>query len=143
MSEMLGNQYFLSRHYSEAIDEYEKCLVSNQDNLFVKKKLILCLLERGDLESAVKYLDEVLSVSPKIILETDIKNDDCPCIEIIEKYRNVEVSEKIKMILGILWLYCDKQKALEIFEEILETSHFAVSLNKIISKLNIFNKQGG
>lgn len=141
MSEMLGNQYFLSRNYQLAQKEFENSLKNDPNNLFVQKKLILCYAKHLALDKALSILIPLLSRAPDIITETDLVKDDCPCKELIEGFQNSEYLnlEKTKVILGVLWLYCDVQKALEIFDNIPESSSYNESINKIIYNLNIFN----
>ena len=57
------------------------------------------------------------------IIETNIVADDCPCPELIEKYGSVLPYENdsfdMKLMLAMLWLYCDAKKSLEFFKRIL------------------------
>jgi len=142
MSEMLGNQYFLSRHYELAQKEFETSLKKNPSNLYIQKKLILCYLQSKNLNNATTLLISLLSVAPEIITDIDLKNDDCPCAELIDEVQNNTDTDTepddLEMTLGILWLYCDVQKALEIFESISEKSSHNDSINKIIFHLNVF-----
>ncbi len=119
MSEMLGNHYFLSRNFSHAIDAYSKAFGNNIPNS-VLKKLIICHITKGDISIAKEYFLKLLKEDPRIIIDTDINDEDCPCPELIksleEKYYQTKSGEDI-VNLAMLWLYCDVEKCLEYFKK--------------------------
>jgi hypothetical protein len=57
------------------------------------------------------------------ITQTDPIADDCPCIELTEKYGGVlpyeNESYDLKLMLAMLWLYCSEEKSLEFFKRII------------------------
>lgn len=60
MSEMLGNQYFLSRNFSKAKEAYEKVLFSEPQNDFIKKRLIICYTQTGEINKAFDLFFEIV-----------------------------------------------------------------------------------
>lgn len=119
MSEMLGNHYFLSRAFSQAIDAYSKAFGNNIPNS-VLKKLIICHITKGDISIAKEYFLKLLNEDPRIIINTDVNDEDCPCPEIIKSleenfYQNKSREDIIS--LAMLWLYCDVKKSLEYFNK--------------------------
>ena len=60
MSEMLGNRYFLARQFDKAIPYLEDALTQNPDGDKIKKKLILCFIETGQIERAFNLFYELL-----------------------------------------------------------------------------------
>ena len=118
MSEMLGNQYFLSRKYCEAIRELEDSLIKDPSNKSIKKKLIVCNVKTGRVKTALELFEQLIIEDAYFIINTDPILDDCPCPEIIYEIENssVYVEEKEKEIsLGILWLYCDIKHSIKHF----------------------------
>lgn len=119
MSEMLGNHYFLSRDFSQAIDAYSKAFGNNIPNS-VLKKLIICHIIKGDISIAKEYFLKLLKEDPLIIINTDINDEDCPCPELInsleEKFYQTKSREDI-VNLAMLWLYCDVEKSLDYFKK--------------------------
>lgn len=124
MSEMLANQYFLVRRFSEAEKVYEKILSENPNNLLAKKKLIICYVNNSKIRQALELFYNVISKDISVITSTNIKDDDCPCPEIITKFDKINeptLSHQSKLeILGMLWLYCDYYKSIQYFEKLKE-----------------------
>ena len=124
MSEMLANQYFLVRRFSEAEKVYEKILSDDSNNKLAKKKLIICYINNGKIKEALNLFYEVISSDITIITNTNIADDDCPCPEIITKFDKINepsLSHQSKLeILGMLWLYCDHYKSIQYFEKLKE-----------------------
>lgn len=122
MSEMLGNQYFLSRNFTKAKEVYEKILESEPQNNFVKKRLVICYTQTGEINKAFNVFYEIIKNEIDVIINTDIVADDCPCPELINKYGNIkptdECSRDSRVMLGILWLFCSTEKSLEFFESL-------------------------
>jgi len=124
MSEMLANQYFLVRRFSEAEKVYEKILSSDSNNRLAKKKLIICYINNNKIKEALDLFYEVISKDITIITNTNIVDDDCPCPEIITKFDKLNepsLSYQNKLeIMGMLWLYCDYYKSIQHFERLKE-----------------------
>jgi tetratricopeptide (TPR) repeat protein len=124
MSEMLANQYFLVRRFSEAEKVFEDILSANSNNKLAKKKLIICYINNGKIKEALNLFYQVISEDITIITNTNLKDDDCPCPEIISKFENINdlgLSFQSKLeILGMLWLYCDYYKSIQHFEKLKE-----------------------
>ncbi|MFN3871848.1 MAG: tetratricopeptide repeat protein [Ignavibacterium sp.] len=122
MSEMLGNQYFLTRNFSKAKEAYEKVLESEPNNDYLKKRLIICYTQTGEIKKAFEFFYEIVKKDIELITKTDIVADDCPCPELISRYGNIkpndECSYDSKLMLGILWLYCNTEKSFEFFENL-------------------------
>lgn len=122
MSEMLGNQFFLARNFKKARDSYEAVLETEPENDFVKKRLIICYTQTGEIDKAFKLFYELVKKDISYITNTDIVADDCPCPELISRFGDVKPNEEFsfdtKLMIGMLWLYCDKAKALEFFDNL-------------------------
>ncbi len=141
MSEMLGNQYFLSRNFFKAQEAYEKVLEAEPQNDYVKKRLIVCFTQTGKILKAFDLFFDIVKKDIEIITSTDLVADDCPCPELIRKYENVkpnsECSRDAKLMLGMLWLYCNTQTSLEFFDNILseeKTDSRIVEIRNIIKE---------
>ncbi|MBI9071595.1 MAG: hypothetical protein JEY94_08345 [Melioribacteraceae bacterium] len=136
MSEMLGNQYFMARKFSEAEKELEECSISNPKNKLIKKKLIICYVETGKLINAIELFISLIREDIDIIINTHPIDDDCPCPELIYNYENSldlnNQGEKDLLILGILWLYCDFNKSMEKFEEAVQKKSSDIEAKTIL-----------
>ncbi len=139
MSEMLGNRYFLARQFDKAIPCLEEALQRNPDGYKIKKKLILCYIEVGQVERAFTYFHALVHYDPRVIIDTDAYYDDCPCCELIpnweRKRKQGAESVDIVKILGMLYLYCDLDKAIQLFNELLEQVDNPVKINSILTQL--------
>ncbi len=121
MSEMLGNQYFLARRYCEACLELEAEIRVNSENHRARKKLIICYIKTGQLAKALDNFYELVFSNYNSITATDLKKDDCPCLEIISEVSEnsaAENSSEYYLKLGILWLYCDESESLRYLDKI-------------------------
>jgi len=122
-SEMLGNKYFLARNYEGAAANFQYTLKTDPINKSVRKKLIICYTQIGQIQKAFENFYMLAKENINFIMETDIVADDCPCPELIEKYGNVLPYEKdsfdMKLMLAMLWLYCNAAKSLEFFKRII------------------------
>jgi len=123
-SEMLGNQYFIARKYESAANSLREALLDNPNNNVVKKKLILCYTQLGEVRKALNLFKELIEEDIDLIINTDTKEDFCPCPELIQKYGSVlpyeDNSTDLKIMLAILWLYCDAPKSLSFFKKVFE-----------------------
>ncbi|MEG8947776.1 hypothetical protein [Rosettibacter firmus] len=121
MSEMLGNYHFLIRDYSSAIDELENFLLVNPDDKRARKKLIICYTQVDELTKALNLFYSLVEQDIDFIINTDPEKEDCPCPDLVKKLEDNQSLYNNKywffIELGILWLYCDKQKSLKYFEE--------------------------
>lgn len=126
MSEMLGNQYFLSRNYQLAASVYSKVHDLEPANLVVLKRLIICYTQTGEIKRAFDSFYMLVKKDVSIIMNTDPIADDCPCPELTERYGKIlpyeNNSTDLKLLLGILWLYCNPQKSFQFFKELSNTN---------------------
>lgn len=122
MSEMLGNQYFLSRNYQLAASVYSKVHDLEPNNLSIVKRMIICYTQIGEMDKAFYHFYELVKKDVSIIINTDLIADDCPCPELTERYGKIlpyeNNSMELKLLLGILWLYCDSEKSLQFFDQL-------------------------
>jgi tetratricopeptide (TPR) repeat protein len=136
MSEMLANQYFLVRRFSEAEKVYEKIIADDPKNNLARKKLIICYINNGKIKNALELFYNVILVDIKIITNTNVTDDDCPCPEIITKFDKLnepDLSYQSKLeILGMLWLYCDYYKSIQHFEKLKEVNPNEIIYSKIL-----------
>ena len=122
-SEMLGNKYFLARNYQNAALNFQDILKSNPINKSVRKKIIICYTQLGQIQNAFEHFYTLAKEDIDFIINTDMVADDCPCPELIAKYGKILPYEKesfdLKLMLAMLWLYCDTEKSFEYFKEII------------------------
>ena len=139
MSEMLGNRYFIARQYEKALANLEEALLTSNTPDKVKKKLIICYVETGNVERALFHFHDLIRKDPKIIVDTDHYHDDCPCPEIIpnweNKQNNIEAPRGYFESLGMLYLYCDKDISIQYFEKSLPQTKFKTVISSIIEIL--------
>lgn len=140
MHEMLGNQYFMVRNFSEAANQFEIAVKEHPDNYKIKKKLIVSYTQIGKVGNALELFYNLIQKDINIIFNTDIINDDCPCPELIPLIQNKEKlnenSSDYYIILAILWSFCDKYKSLEYFNK---ANNLSPNNNILKSILNTFN----
>jgi len=151
MSEMLGNQYFLARNFSEAAKNLQYALDLNPLNKPARKKLIISYSQIGELQKALTIFYNLILEDIDCIINTDPVGDDCPCPELVTHYGTIlpyeENSTDLKLMLGMLWLYCDAKKSLSFFksvEKIKPEDKRIKTISSIvedrISLINKFNK---
>lgn len=138
MCEMLANQYFLSRRFSEAQNIFENILAVREVEDSLTKKLIICYTVNGTPTKAFPLFRKLIQKNPKIITDTDIRKDDCPCPEIIPKIHagliTFEDHDQKNLALGILSLYCDIQNSIKYFTELRNSTLIPLSkLEEVIS----------
>ncbi|MDZ7763671.1 MAG: hypothetical protein U5K00_04495 [Melioribacteraceae bacterium] len=139
MSEMLGNQFFLARRYSDACAELENEYYKYPTNLSVLKKLIICYLQTGQTEKAFSSFYSLVKQNVETIIDTDLARDDFPCPEIIETVINDMKSESTddqNIKLGILWLYCDKKVSVDYLSKVSPENKNHSSIKEIINIIN-------
>lgn len=141
MSEMLGNQYFMARKYSEAEEVFLECLRKDTDNVLIKKKLIICFTQTGQIENALRLFEQFVDSNIDIILSTNPVIDDCPCPELVyDLEKNINSVEEInskELILGILWLYCNIEKSIKYFDDAVKLMPGNEIILRILNKLKI------
>jgi pentatricopeptide repeat protein len=124
MSEMLGNQYFLARNYVRAASELFKALKTDIRNKAIRKKLIICYSQIGEIEKALDMFISLIKEDVDCVINTDPISDDCPCPELVydmeQKLENNKKSMDFNLILGMLWLYCNVEKSIFYFNRVLQ-----------------------
>jgi hypothetical protein len=124
MSEMLANQYFLARKFDKAVPHLESVIRNEPHNERARKKLIICYCETGHVRSALELFYNVIQSNIKLIVDTDIISEDCPCPELLERmkwYEEVAVNSfDFFCIMGMLHLYCDINDSLNAFNRAVE-----------------------
>lgn len=145
MSEMLGNHYFQLRDFSLAERTYE-CLSQNQlTDLRIIKKLIICYTQTYHLDKALELLLLLIKKDINTLHNSNLKEDDCPCNELIFQIENGKIkyaSEYETYIsLGILWLYCKHTTSLKYFQMALNKNSKNQNLIKVITFLKNLSKQ--
>lgn len=119
MYEMLANQYFLARKYARACDAYEKVLAKRPEDKFIRRKLIICYTQIGEIKKAADVFISCLEDDIECIIQIDPIAEDCPCPELVteleKKLVNNLNSLDFHLMLGMLWLYCDANISLDYF----------------------------
>jgi len=119
MSEMLGNQYFLARNYAAAAKQLKKALRHDAKNKSMRRKMIICLNEIGEIRNAFRYFISLVKEDADFIIKTDPIGDDCPCPELVfdaERELNNNLSSvDFVLRLAMLWLYCDIHESFRYF----------------------------
>ena len=136
-SEMLGNKYFLARNYQGAAQNLQFVLSKNPINKSARKKIIICYTQTGEMEKAFDNFYTLVEEDIHFIIDTDPVADDCPCPDLVAKYGKVYPYEKksfdMKLMLGMLWLYCDVNKSWEIFHELNSNNDDDFRLKEVLS----------
>ncbi|MFA7290446.1 MAG: hypothetical protein WC055_16340 [Melioribacteraceae bacterium] len=145
MNEMLGNQYFMTRKYSLAFEEFEKALLSDENNLNIKKKLVICYTQMGKIIKAKELFFDLIRNDIKTITNTDPLVDDCPCPDLIARLESDltsnEGSYEYFVSLGIIWLYCDSNNSLQYFLEARKLNPNDSLLEQIVNVLFLHKKK--
>ncbi len=144
MSEMLGNHYFITRQFDKAAVHLEKALTVGKPADQIKKKLVICYIQVGQIEKALHYFYELVKKNPQIIIDTDPYWDDCPCYEIIpelEKKTSItDAAPDDALILGMLYLYCDVQKSIAYLKQCSQHHKNNQLIKGIIKRLNALDR---
>jgi hypothetical protein len=142
MSEMLGNQYFLARKYSLAADELEKALSKNPAHKGIRRKLIICEIQRDNINRALDLFASLVEDDVAFIIDADPIMDDCPCPELVydmeEQFNDNKDSFDYNLKLAMIWLYCDVNKSQQYFNLSLGINSENGLLNKIINHLTSY-----
>jgi tetratricopeptide (TPR) repeat protein len=139
MDEMLGNHYFLARNYARAAELLEKVLRVQSENKVLRRKLIICFAQIGQIDKALKIFLSLVKEDIDFIIHTDPVDDDCPCPELIfelerNKSNNIE-SIDFTLILGMFWLYCNLDKSVEYFQQAVRKDASNVTIKSILTLL--------
>jgi len=139
MNIMLGNYHFLTRDYASAIEELEDYLSLNPADKRVKKKLIICYTQVNELEKAMNLFYSLIEDDIDFIINTNPEVEDCPCPDLVEKLEKEKPEHlsdyDLSLELGILWLYCDKKKSLQYFENAFNLNSTDKRIPFIIDKI--------
>jgi hypothetical protein len=75
-------------------------------------------------KEALQLFYDLIKEDIKVITNTNIIEDDCPCPELITRIENItepKLHHQSKLeILGMFWLYCDYNKSVQYFEKLHE-----------------------
>ncbi len=139
MNEMLGNQLFMARRYSEALKNLQNALLDKPDNKSIKRKLIICYAQTGEVYKSLKLFHDLIKEDIQYIIDADPILDDCPCNEIIDQLEeqsdfNYDLFES-KIYQGIIWLYCDTEKSLACFQKASELNNSNEVVQNIIKQI--------
>jgi tetratricopeptide (TPR) repeat protein len=144
MSEMLGNRYFIARQFDKAIHQLEEAIAHSQNPDKVKKKLIICYVQTGNIDRALHFFLDLVKKDPQIIVDTDPYYDDCPCNELIPLWDQKLASEpsntNYHMVLGILNLYCDIHESIDHFKAAQKISSYQNIVFSILKQLTEFTQ---
>jgi hypothetical protein len=141
MNEMLGNQFFMVRRYCDALKEFEETYRKNPTIKSVRKKLIICYIKTNRVKEAFNLFIELVFEDLEFIINTDPILDDCPCPDIIYEIENsieTDNQDEKTLALGMLWLFCDKNKSIKYFSELPANELIGNILNKLNETHNQF-----
>jgi tetratricopeptide (TPR) repeat protein len=105
-SEMLGNKYFLARNYENAAMNFQHTLQIDPINKSVKKKLIICYTQIGNIQKAFENFYQLVK-EDITTSETDML---LMIVLVLNSLINTEISCPTKMnlmiqlMLAMLWL---------------------------------------
>lgn len=150
---MLANQYFLARRYAQACAMYEKELAKRPNDKFIRRKLIICYTQIGEIKKALDVFVSCLEDDIDCIVKIDPVAEDCPCPELVTELEqnlsgNIN-SLDFHLMLGMLWLYCDANKSLDYFFKAQQLDpenalvKYAILLITSYQNKGKFKKQGG
>ena len=112
----------MARKFAASVPEFEEALAKTRDNKMIRKKLIICYTQVGQIQRAFQLFHSLIKEDIEFIANTDVIADDCPCPELVTNLSQHENSLKGTtdefLKLGILWLYCDSDKSLEHFVKV-------------------------
>lgn len=141
MYEMLGNQFFLARNYQKAADQLEKALGKSPGNKAIRRKLIICFIQTGQVEKALQVFLSLIKDDIRFIMDVDPVADDCPCVELVydlEKRVDPEhPSFRDLTALGMLWLYCNPERSRAYFQKALRCEPDNPVVKSILALINI------
>jgi tetratricopeptide (TPR) repeat protein len=135
---MLGNQYFLTGQYKDALTQFEKVLLVYPTNIFVKRKIITCYIQTKQVQKALKLFIELITDNTGLVIENEFSNEGCPCQQIIyelENYQSTLVETERLSALGMLWFFCEISKSQKYFNKLFKknpTNHFYQKITETI-----------
>ena len=139
MSEMLGNQYFLARKYDLAARELQHALINEPQSKAIRKKLIICEVQRGKLKRALELFLDLVMKDVSSIVKTDPILDDCPCPELVYdievNIKDHKSSSNYILKLAMLWLYCNIKKSIQYFNDYQKVNPNNPHITNILSQL--------
>ncbi len=145
MSEMLGNHYFQLRDFVLAERTYTRLSQNQLSDLSIIKKLIICYTQTYNLDKALELLLLLIKKDINIILNSNLKEDDCPCNDLIFQIENGEIKypsdQETYISLGVLWLYCNHTTSINYFQMALNEKPENKYLIKVITFLKNLSKQ--
>ncbi|NOX17840.1 MAG: hypothetical protein GXO87_06105 [Chlorobi bacterium] len=139
MSEMLANQYFISGRYFEALEEYSKLPREKQNDLLIKKKMIICSALNGSFERALFLLKDMPTDDNSLYYGLQLMKDECFCEKLLEKLEGqkkqiIKNDEAKKMQTAILSYFTEREKSLEYFYG-LKNSGYSDIVNTFLSSI--------
>lgn len=145
MSEMLGNQYFLARNYSLAAIELEKALLQNPKNKGIRRKLIICFAQTGQISKALQVFLSLVKEDAEFIINTDPVDDDCPCPELLYESEAINPPELVSLDhclrLAMLWLYCDVETSVAYFNKALSLTDNQSPIKSVLAILELHRRK--
>ena len=139
MSEMLANRYFIARRFDLALPIFEKEVARGNHHVAIQKKMIICYCAVGRLEEAFELFFELVQQDPGIIINTDPYWDDCPCPQMVKEWENTEqkagINPREALMIGMLYLYCDLDKAIYYLEKALDYDDYFLKISSVLRHL--------
>ncbi|NIS24475.1 tetratricopeptide repeat protein [candidate division KSB1 bacterium] len=133
---MLGNRYFLTGKFNEAIPHLEKTLSTHPDEVATLKKLMICYVASENIERALTKLDVLLTHVPEQLFTGKPGNNDCPCPELLEQWTATPpgtlTSLDYLLGMGLLALFCDVGLASRSFTEAKKLAPDMEILDKVL-----------
>lgn len=121
MFEMLGNQFFLVRNYTRAAEMLEKALLVRRGDKQLRRKLIICYTQLGEIEKALAYFCDLIEEDLDFIINIDPVAEDCPCPDLLQNMKRLRNQNResfdFSVIMGILYLFCDAKKSQSYFRK--------------------------
>ncbi len=111
MSEMLGNQYFLSGQYEKALAQYREVLSQNPRNKAVLIHTILAETRVGQLEEALVHLIQLLSLEPRSIAPGNAYLEPV-CHDVQKGFSEKNENSLAQAILALLCGKCEEARRL-------------------------------
>ncbi|MBN1301518.1 MAG: tetratricopeptide repeat protein [Melioribacteraceae bacterium] len=144
MSEMLANQYFMARKFSDAESLLENALSTSSSPKIIKRKLIICYVQTNKLDKALNLFFRLIKDDIDFILSADPLLDDCPCAELLgNDYLTIPPDDPYAYNLGqgIMWLYCDIDHSLNYFKNLYNLGYSKGMIPEIITLISEKIKQ--
>jgi len=141
MSEMLDNHYFQLRNLILAESTYENLPQNQFGDFNILKKLIICYTQTNKLDKALELLFLLIKKDINTILNSNSKDEDCPCNDLITKIETGEITysnrHETLTALGILHLYCNYKNSIKYFKMAIKQNSNKQLLNEVYKILKI------